>query len=106
MREPTNPGWAEKQTPTPFLCILENDRQRLKLPTWGVCRWEMEKMKHLKQSLLVLSLWMVSIVCYAVTISVEGSTTLTASAAGEPAEGDNNDSFIRIWQLLMASDTV
>ena len=20
MREPTNPGWAEKQTPTPFLC--------------------------------------------------------------------------------------
>ena len=38
MREPVFPGWAEEQTPTPFLYRKENENLRLILPIRGVCR--------------------------------------------------------------------
>ena len=35
MRRPTSPGWAEEQTPTPFLCICTNLKELLLLLNLG-----------------------------------------------------------------------
>jgi len=38
MRRPLAPGWAEKQTPTPFLYHKLNLKQMFNCRLWGVCR--------------------------------------------------------------------